>query len=98
MRLKKMQMITVHVTHTEGIKALQSLQAKGHIKIIDNAEVNSPALPGPALSLKEFKEWIAEAEKSPTISQKEAKKQWAAQRKLLLKLTQYDVPIKPSKK
>lgn len=86
MRLKKTQMITLQITNTAGIKGLQSLQEKGYIKIIDKAEVTSPALPGPALSLKAFREWIAEAEKSPTISLKESKRRWAAQRKLLLKL------------
>lgn len=53
-----MQMITIQVADAAGVKALQSLQEKGHIKFIGETAVKDPTLPGPPMSSKEFREWI----------------------------------------
>lgn len=58
---------------------------------LDEIETNevhasSPALPGSPMSDREFREWIEQAEKSPTISLKEYKSKWALKKKQLIKL------------
>jgi hypothetical protein len=78
-----MQTIKIQITDESAIKALQDLQEKHFIKIINEPEKSSPALPGKILSSDEFKNWIAEAEKADTISLKDAKTAWARKRKLL---------------
>lgn len=82
-----MQTLTIQITSESGLKALHALEEKHHIKIIDDADLDSPSLPGPPLSLKAFKEWIAKSEETPTVSLKEAKSKWAEKRKQLQKLT-----------
>jgi hypothetical protein len=46
---------------------------------------DSYALPGPPISVEEFREHIAEAEKGPSISFDDWKKEWEAKKKDLLK-------------
>lgn len=53
------------------------MEKKRQIKIIKEIDYNSPALPGKPMSLKAFRAWIAEREKSPTISLKEFQRRWA---------------------
>ena len=82
-----MQTFTVQITHKTGLKTLQTLEEKIFIRIVDDADLDSPALPGSPLPLKTFKEWITDAERNDTISLKEARKKWAGKRKQLQKLT-----------
>lgn len=97
MGLKKKIMIRLQVNNEGAYKALKSMEKKRDIKIIEEIDFDSPALPGRAMSLKAFREWIADAENSPTISLKEFQRRWAAKRKLLLKHTQSELPTKPKK-
>ncbi|MES2849475.1 MAG: hypothetical protein V4685_10500 [Bacteroidota bacterium] len=69
------------------MKAINTLEKKQFLRIVDKQEFNSPALPGKPLNLKEFKDWIAGAETSATVSLKEAKAKWVGKRKQLQKLT-----------
>ncbi len=82
-----MQTLTIQVTHQLAMKALHTLEEKHFIKIVDEAKLDSPSLPGSPLSLKTFKKWIADAEMAKTVSIKEAKIKWAGKRKQLQKLT-----------
>jgi hypothetical protein len=82
-----MQTLTIQITSDNGLKALHALEEKHHIKIVDNADLDSPALPGGSINLKAFKEWIAKSEEAPTVSLKDAKSQWAEKKKQLQKLT-----------
>lgn len=81
-----MQTLTVRITHANAIKALQDLEEKRFIKIIDELVLDSPALPGKELNLQEFKNWIAGAEASDTISLLTAKSLWLSKRKQLKQL------------
>jgi hypothetical protein len=78
-----MQTLTVQITNTNGLKALHHLEEKHFIRIVDDASLDSPSLPGGRLSLKAFKNWIAQAEQAPTVDLKEAKSKWAAQKRKL---------------
>jgi hypothetical protein len=75
------------LTSDNGLKALHALEEKHHIRIVDDANLDSPALPGAQMSLKAFKEWIPKSEDAPTVSLKKAKSNWAEKRKQLQKLT-----------
>jgi plasmid stabilization system protein ParE len=68
-----MQTLTVQVTGASGLKALQALEDKRVICIVENADFDSPSLPGKALGIKAFKNWVSIAEDSPTIHLKQAK-------------------------
>ena len=82
-----MQTLTVQITDGNGLKALQALEQKHFIRIMENTGTESPALPGNALALSAFRSWINAADDSPTITLKEAKARWAQKRKQLPKLT-----------
>ncbi len=82
-----MQTLTVQITDNNGLKALHALEEKHFIRIVKNTDMDSPSLPGQAISLKSFRNWIGAAEDSPTIDLKDAKEKWANKRKQLLKLT-----------
>ena len=82
-----MQTLTVQITHQIGLKTLHTLEEKNFIRIVENTDLDSPALAGSPLPLKAFKEWITDAERNDTISLKEARKKWAGKRKQLQKLT-----------
>lgn len=81
------QTLTIQIKTESGLKDLHSLAEKHSIKIIDDTHPDSPALPGGPLSLKAHKNWIADAENSPTIDSKEAKAKWTSKRKRLQSLT-----------
>ena len=53
----------------------------------ENEYNDSPALSGTALSVSDFKKWIAQAEKAPTISLSEAKEKWNLRKKDLIKIS-----------
>jgi len=82
-----MQTLTVQITHQTGLKILHTLEEKKIIRIIEDADLDSPVLPGSPLPLKAFKQWITDAGSNDTISLKEARKKWAGKRKQLQKLT-----------
>lgn len=81
-----MKTLTLEITHTNARKALRVLEEKHFIKIIDEPSFDSPALPGKVLHLQEFKNWIAGAETSPTVSLNTAKSSWLSKRKQLQQL------------
>jgi hypothetical protein len=81
-----MQTLTIEITHKNGIDALHNLAEKRFIRIVEPAR-NSVALPGQPISIKEFKDWIEEAENNNTISLKKVKDKWVTKRKQLQRLT-----------
>lgn len=81
-----MQTFTVEITNNDALKVLQDLQEKHFIKVLAKPDQNSFIFPGKPLTTEEFKDMIAEAESSGSITLKEAKASWARQRKELLKL------------
>ena len=76
-----MLFLTIEITDQNAMKALHSLEEKHLIKIGEDADMSSPSLPGTPLSLKAFKNWIANAEETTTISLTQAKTKWAGKRK-----------------
>ena len=49
-----------------------------------HSEYLSPALKGEPMTIEEFQDWIADAEKSPTISFDEMKERWEIKKKEIL--------------
>ncbi|MCX6238744.1 MAG: hypothetical protein NTY07_14475 [Bacteroidia bacterium] len=81
-----MQTLTIELTGSNSLKALQDLEQKDLIRIVKEPEINSYSLPGKPISDEDFRKWVEYAENSPTISLTEAKQQWADQKKKLQKL------------
>lgn len=81
-----MQTFTIQITSNVGLKGIKDLKEKQAIKIVDEVQLDSPALPGKQLSLNAFKSWIASSEQVDSVSFKEAKSQWANKRKQLQSL------------
>jgi hypothetical protein len=81
-----MQTLTVQITNRNALKTLHALREKHFIRIVDDADLDSPSLPGGRLSLKAFKNWIVNAENAPVTDLKEAKSKWANRKKQLRKL------------
>ena len=82
-----MQILTVQVTNQAALKALQNLEEKNYIRIVDEMEYDSAPLPGKPLSWSTFVKWINDAETEGNFSQTKAKQKWASKRKQLQKLT-----------
>ena len=67
-----------------GENALEAVYKILKNYVEDNlATIDTPALPGKPLSTSEFKKWIEQAEKKPTISLAEAKAKWNIRKKQL---------------
>ncbi len=81
-----MQTLTIELTDTNSLKALQELEHKRLIRIIREPDLNSFALPGESISEEDFRKWVKYAEDSPIVSLSEAKQRWATQKKKLQKL------------
>jgi hypothetical protein len=81
-----MQTVTIELTDTNSLKALQDLEHKHLIRIVKEPDLNSYALPGEPISEQDFKKWIEYTEDSPTVSLTEAKQRWATQKEKLQKL------------
>jgi predicted ATP-grasp superfamily ATP-dependent carboligase len=81
-----MQKITIELTNNKSLKALQDLEQKHLIRIVNEPDINSYALPGEPISEEDFKKWVEYAGDSPTFSLSEAKHRWATQKKKLQKL------------
>jgi hypothetical protein len=82
-----MQTVTVQIKNSNGLRALNALADKKIIRIVEDAALNSPALPGSALGIRAFKEWISATENSPTIDLSTAKTAWLKKRKQLTRLS-----------
>jgi hypothetical protein len=83
---KNIKMITIQVSNDAGLKAIKALEQKKKITIINEIDLTRRSLPGSAMSEQAFKDWIAKAEKSPTVSLEEAEKLWAEEMKQIRKL------------
>ena len=81
-----MQTITLQINNEDALKTIYDLENNHLISIIEDSTYNSPALPGSPMSMKEFKNWIKEAEAAPTISLEDFKAQWAEKKKKILSL------------
>lgn len=81
-----MHTLTLEVTHNNALKTLTDLEKKQYIRIVQQADIDSPALPGAPLSIEAFKRWITNAERKETVDLKEAKSRWEGKKKQLLKL------------
>ena len=80
-----MQILTIELTGNNSLKALQELEHKNMIRIVNN-NINSYSLSGDSISEEDFTKWIEYAESSVSVSLTEAKQQWATQKKKLQKI------------
>ena len=80
-----MQTLTIELTGSNSLKALQDLEQKDLIRIVKEPESNLYSLPGEPISDEDFVKWIEFAESTPTVSITEAKQRWADQKKKLQK-------------
>lgn len=76
-----MQTLTIELTGSNALKALQELEHTQLIWIVKEPSLYSYALPGEAISEEDFKKWVEYAEDSPTVSITDAKQRWAAQKR-----------------
>jgi len=81
-----MQKLTIELTTSNSLKALQDLEHKHLIRIINEPDLNSYALPGKPISEEDLKKWVEYTEDSPSVNISEAKQRWAEQKKKLQKL------------
>lgn len=81
-----MQTIKVELTKNNSLKALQELENQQLIRIINEPDSPLYALPGDPISEEDFRNWVENAENSPTISLTEARQQWFEQKERLKKL------------
>jgi hypothetical protein len=82
-----MQTLTIELTGNNSLKALQDLEHKQLIRIVQEPGLNSYSLPGEPVSDEDFRKWVEYAENSPTVTLTRAKQRWAEQKKKLQKLT-----------
>jgi hypothetical protein len=81
-----MQTLTIELTGSNSLKALQDLEHKRLIRILHEPDLGSYSLPGESIPNEDFRRWVEYAENSPTVCLTEAKQQWAEQKKKLQKL------------
>jgi hypothetical protein len=81
-----MQTLTIELTGNNSLKALQDLEHKQLIRIVQEPDLNSYSLPGEPISNEDFRKWVEYAENSPTVTLTQAKQKWAEQKKKLQKL------------
>jgi hypothetical protein len=81
-----MKTITIELTGNESLNAIQDLENRNLIRIVNEPDLNSYSLPDESISVEDFREWVNYAENSPTVSLQEAKQRWAEQKKKLQKL------------
>ena len=82
-----MQTLTLEVTNQAALKTLYNLEEKQFIRILEDTDLDSPALSGKPLSLQTFKNWISAAEASTSVSLKQAKQKWSGKKNQLQKPT-----------
>lgn len=78
-----MQTLKIELTDKNSLKALHELESKNLIRIVNEPDLNSYALPGETISREDFVEWIKYAENNPTVNFMDAKKKWEDQKKQL---------------
>ncbi len=78
-----MHTITLQINNSDALKTLQVLENSHAISILENSDWDSPSLSGEPLRLAQFKNWIKDAENTPTVSLTDAKEKWANKRKQL---------------
>ena len=83
--MNNMQLITIELKGEKSLKALQELEQKDLIRIVNEPVINSYCFNGEPLSNEDFKKWSEYAENSPTVGLTEAKQRWADQKKKLQK-------------
>lgn len=81
-----MQTLTIELTGNNFLKALQDLEHKHLIRIVNEPDSNSYSLSGEPISIEDFRKWVEYAENSPTVSLTEAKQRWSEQKKKFQKL------------
>lgn len=81
-----MQTLKIELTGYDSLKILKDLENKHMIRIVNEPNLNSYALPGEQISEQDFNNWVDYAEDSATISITEAKQRWATQKGKLQKL------------
>jgi len=80
-----MQTLTIELTGKDSLKALQNLEQRDLIHIVNEPDLNLYSLAGEPINDDDFRNWVEYAENSPTISLTEAKQRWSDQRKKLQK-------------
>jgi len=86
LKCNTMQTLTIELTGNNSLKALQDLEHKQLIRIVQEPDLNSYSLPGEPISNEDFRKWVEYAENSPTVTLTQAKQKWAEQKKKLQKL------------
>jgi hypothetical protein len=81
-----MQVLTIELKGNNSLKALQELEKKDLIRIVNEPDLNSYVLPGENISDEDFVKWIEYSENSITLGLNESKARWEQQRKKLQKL------------
>ena len=82
-----MRTLTVEVKNNNALRLLHDLELNKVIRIVNEPETSSYALPGDSISINDFKKWIDDAEHSPVISLSDAKNKWEQKKKQLQKFT-----------
>jgi hypothetical protein len=85
-----MQTLTIELTGNNSLKALQDLEHKHLIRILNEPDLGSYSLPGEPISNEDFRRWVEYAENSPTVSLTGAKQQYHFQAFRLCYLTRLD--------
>jgi hypothetical protein len=80
-----MQTVTIAINNRNAMQTLHELEEKKMIAIIGNNELDLPVFTGKQFSLVEFRNWVNNAEQSPSISIDEAKEIWKTKRSRLQK-------------
>lgn len=79
-----MQTIIVEVKNKAAYKELHNLETKNIIRIVKE-DFSSYALQGKPMNLGNFRNWVDNAENTPTVSLTEAKQKWKSQKEKLQK-------------
>lgn len=82
-----MPSLRVELKGNKALQALQELEQKQLITVLNEPDLNSYSLPGDTISDDDFRKWIEYAESSPAIDLKEATQRWTDQKKKLHKLS-----------
>ncbi len=76
-----MQTVIIELTNKDSLKALQELEEKRLIRILESTDKKTYSLPGEPMTEEDFNYWIESAEKSQNITLNEAKKEWTVRKK-----------------
>lgn len=78
-----MQTVVIELTDIDSLMALQDLERKHLIRIVEEPTFDSDSLPSEPIIDGDLKSWVDYTESLPTVSSAEAKQRWAVQRKKL---------------